>query len=283
MREGGTEYPEPALTTADGYYVRPPPFGAPPDAPGQDASAREKLRGELKALSHEELVERLAGAELRLRKWEASASELVTTLALSPDMTEGLYARSLRDLLSAALLTLESVDGLRHVECSMPCVAAEAPHVSMREWAGLDYSEWDVEWSPSSWWVSVSADGSRWGLGFNVLTRVSAMRLEGALRCAFSKDLTSMRTSFMEKPCLEMDVESSVGWGVVPIPVRVQIEAMVRAEIERFVEQRLTGDESMVVVLRRKALAKITESDLLEARDQAKRSSNVNLRSALLL
>lgn len=285
MRGGSSQW-DPQLTTVDGVYKPPPHFTAhhlKEPSHTNDTSDETRLRAQLKALSADQMLDRLVSAELRLHKWEAAASHLVTTLALSPEMTEAFYARSLRDMLSGALLTLDTIDELRHVECSMPCVAAEAPAVAILDWKGLPFSTWDIDWAPHSWWVSVSAVGSRWGLGFNSLTRVSGIQLKGELRCAFSDDLTSLRISFVTKPLLEMDIESSVGWGAVPIPVREQIEGMVRVEIEHFVKSRLTGDESMVIVLRRKALAKLSDSDILEAADQAKRASNINLRSTLLL
>lgn len=279
-----------------GCATSPPPF--PPahrassdadilKAPKPHESAEtdeddEALRLDLHNLSREQLIARVLASEQQLRGWKAAVSELVTTLALCPEMTEGYYARSLRNLLSESLQALDAIDSLRHIECSMPSVAAEAPSVTLLHWSGLPYSTWLVDWSPSSWWLSVSAVGSRWGLGFNSLTNVSAIYLRGRLRCAFSSDLTAVRISFVEPPELDMCIESSVGWGAVPIPVREQIEASVRAEIVSFVETRLTGEESMVFVLRRKALEKISDSDLLEARKQAERASMVNLRSPLL-
>lgn len=287
VMRGGSSQLDPPVTTVDGLYKPPPHFTTqdleedPSHINGTSDEIR--LRAHLKTLSADKLLDRLVSAELRLEKWEAAASDLVTTLALSPEMTEAYYARSLRELLSGALLTLDAISELRHVECAMPCVAAEAPGVAMLDWQGLPFSTWDIDWAPHSWWVSVSAVGSRWGLGFNSLTRVSGIHLKGELRCAFSRDLTSLRISFVTKPLLEMDIESSVGWGAVPIPVREQIEAMVRVEIEHFVESRLTGDESMVIVLRRKALTKLSESDILEATEQAKRANSIKLRSALLM
>lgn len=269
------------MTTEDGTYSSPPSFFQ--SQSNDKITSEQDLRAELKSLSSEELLERALSAEMRLKKWEGVASDFVSTLALCPEMTEAYYARLLRDLLSDALLTLDEVDELRHVECSMPCVKSEKPKVEMIEWNGLPYSEWMLEWSPHSWWVSVSAVGSRWGLGFNVLTRVSSISLKGVIRCSFSEDLTALRVSFRETPALLMSIESSVGWGVVPIPVREQIENLVRVEIERFVEQRLTGEENMVVVLRRKADPSISDSDIEEAIHQAERSKSVNLRSGLLI
>lgn len=265
--------------TADGYYLIPPPL---PHAPPPEDKAHE-LRAKLKLLSHEQLLDRALAAELRLHEWKTATSELVTSLALTPELTEGFYSRTLRELLSAGLLPLESVDELRHVECSMPCVAGEKPEVCLIRWCGVQYSEWDIKFSPASWWVSVSAIGTRWGMSFNCLTNVTDIRIDGVFRVAFADDLTALRVSFRERPRIEMKVESSVGWGVVPLPVREQIEGMVREEMEGFVERKLMGDESMVVVLRRKAVARLSDTDIVEAKMQAERAASVNLRSPTLL
>ena len=271
---------EPIPITSEGYVHLPPKL---PSTPPVSPLPRENIRNKLSALTKEELLEHAVSCERRLDQWQRAATDIVSALALSPDMTETLYARSLRGLLSESLITLESIDELRHVEISMPCVERERPDVDLLKWDGLHFSEWRIEWAPASWWVSVSVVGNRWGLGFNCLTNVSAIQLSGHLRVAFSKDLTSVRVSFSENPEMEMVIESVVGWGAVPLPVRESIEEMVRVEIENFVTNRLTGDQSIVVVLRRKALMKLNEGDILEAKSQAERAANVNLRSPTLL
>lgn len=268
-------------TSAPGpSYSNPPPFRKQPP---ETAADNEPLRAHLNTLSHEELLERCLANEMRLVQWEKAASSLVTSLTLTPEMTEAFYARSLRELLSSALDTLDVVEELRHVECSMPCVKGEAPRISLVMWRDLSYSEWHVEWSPASWWVSVSAVGYRWGLSFNCLTNVAGIQLDGIIRCSFSNDMTALRIGFPQKPMLNMTVESSVGWGAVPIPVREQIEYLVRTEIEQFVENRLTGSNDMVVVLKTKMEEKLSDSDLNEAKRQAERAANVNLRSPTFL
>eukprot|EP00178_Gracilaria_changii_P027068 TRINITY_DN840_c0_g1_i2.p1 TRINITY_DN840_c0_g1~~TRINITY_DN840_c0_g1_i2.p1 ORF type:complete len:317 (-),score=42.00 TRINITY_DN840_c0_g1_i2:666-1616(-) len=261
-------------------FTNPPAF---PKVQPAHSEADEDLRAHLKTLSHEQLLQRCMLNEMRLRQWEQASSSFVSALALTPEMTEAFYARSLRELLSSALQTLDVVEELRHVECSMPCVKGEAPQISLTLWRDLSYSEWHVEWSPASWWVSVSAVGYRWGLSFNCLTKVTGIYLNGMIRCSFSKDMTGLRIGFPQKPILDMTVESSVGWGAVPLPVREQIETLVRSEIELFVQNRLTGANDMVVVLKRKAEKELTESDLMEARSQAERASTVNLRTATFL
>lgn len=270
---------EPIPITPEGYIRIPPKL---PSTPPASPARKDDIRARLSALSKDELLDHAVSCERRLEQWKQASTDLVSSLALSPDMTETLYARSLRELLSDSLVTLEAIDELRHVECSMPCVASERPRVDLIRWGGLHFSEWRVEWAPASWWVSVSAVGNRWGLGFNCLTNVSSIQLSGRLRCAFADDLTSVRISFSENPGMHMTIESVVGWGAVPIPVRESIEEMVREEIESFVQKRLTGNESIVVVLRRKALMKLNEGDLLEAKLQAERAGSINLRSPTL-
>lgn len=261
-------------------YTEPPAF---PKEKLVTKEEDESLRKQLLSFSHEQLVEECLSKDRQIRHWKRAASSLLTSMALTPDMTEAYYARALRELLSSALETLDVIEELRHIECSMPCLKGEAPRVSLVRWCDLQYSEWHVEWSPTSWWLSVSAVGCRWGIGFNCLTNVRGIFVNGVIRCAFAEDMTALRLSFLEKPILDMDIESSVGWGAVPIPVREQIEHLVRAEIEQFVEQRVTGRNDMVIALRAKVRSSLSENDLQEARLQAERAKNVQLRSTTFL
>ena len=270
QNEFGVYTPAPQLPSKSGGYL------------GGDKGAEENDRSHFLAMSKEDLVEELLKARRLLHTWSTAASSLVTALALAPESTS-FYARMLRELLSDALDELELIDELRHVECSMPSIPSESPHLTLVDWRGLPYSTWDIQWSPNSWWVSVSAVGYRWGLSFNVLTQCSSITIHGRLRCAFSPDLTSVRLSFVQEPDLHMSIESTVGWGAVPIPVREQIESIVRAQILSFISNNLVGEESLVVVLRRKAIQAISNEDLQEARAAAQRATNVNLRPPSLL
>lgn len=298
--------PTPTLRNEYGYYVEPPQFttprppaATPSAAPprGGDGSAAKSEDTPSKApppsppsheqslenLSHADLLQRAARAEALLAHWRHAASDLFTSLALSPDMTDAFYARSLRVLLKDALEALESVDALRHVEFSMPSVASEAPDVQLVRWDGLPFSEWEFEWAPVSWWVSVSADGSRWGLPFNCLANVSRISMKGRLFCSFSPDLTAVRVRFPARPLLRMTVDTSVGWGAVPFPVRQSIEALIRDEVDKFIDERLCNSQGMVIVLRRKMVRALTDSDVLEAKLQAERAHDIRLTSGTIL
>lgn len=282
----------PPEETVDGCYMMPPPFN-PTAGKYSTTEARSRktdnasirnasIKEDLSCLSHSELLHYAVETTSKLKEWQNAASCLLTSLALSPEMTDIFYSRSLRALLTSALESLDSIDALQHVECSMPSIAAEAPQIDLVQWHGLHFSEWDVQWTPTSWWVSVSADGSRWGLAFNCLAKVSQISLTTRLRCSFSQDLSAVRVRFTGTPHLDMQVDTTVGWGIVPVPVRESIEQMIRSEIENFMDTRLRNDEGMIIVLRRRPLLSLSESDVFEATLQAKRAGNIKLRTTTL-
>lgn len=266
----------PELVNEFGRYTPAPGFTRV-SVEGDDDPATRTERDALLAMDKASLVDEVLSHRARVTMWERAAREIVSGLALAPD-SNAVYARALRALLTQALAAVPSIDELRHVECSMPSLAAEQPSISLLHWGSLSYSEWHVTWSPASWWVSVSCIGYRWGLSFNVLTTCSNIFVRGIVRCAFSEDLTSLRVSFTREPTLHMTVESKVGWGAVPVPVQEQIEGIVREEIHRFVSENLVGNESLVVVLRRKAKEAVSAEDVVEAKEAAKRANSVHLR-----
>lgn len=275
FKEGLERAPPTAVSLPPNLPAIPPP----PVPPPQD----DPLLATLKSLSHESLLHRALASERLLRQWRSAASHFFSALALAPTMTEAYYARTLRNLLSHALERLDSIDELRHIESSMPCVSTERPDIYLHRWDGLSYSEWHLQWSPSSWWVSVSANGSRWGIAFNCLTTVTDISLRGLVRCAFTPDMSAVRVAFLSRPHLHMQVASSVGWGAVPLPVQQSIEQLVRAEIGAFVQSTLTGEDNVVIALKKSGVQSLSETDVLEAKAQAQRACNVNLRPSTLL
>lgn len=276
----------------EGSYIIPPQF--PPFDPVDQTQKNTNVDiddshraqtfkvSDLETKSKSELLELLLDSERKLKLWRNAASDFFSALALSPEMTDSVYSRTLRELLTNALQSLDTVDSLQHVLCSMPSLKKEAPTINLVRWDGLKFSEWDVSWAPTSWWVSVSADGSRWGLAFNCLARVSDIHLNGRMQCSLSNDLTAVRTRFSIPPNIRLDVATSVGWGVVPVPVQQSIAQLIRSQIERFVDSRLCSDEGMVIVLRRKYPLKLSENDINEAAAQARSASSVRLRGASL-
>lgn len=282
------ETPRDAKNTNEGTYTIPPLF---PSAELTDYHPTifdiptEKINlstSDLESRSKSELIELIINHQQQLESWRCAASDFLCALALSPEMTDSVYARTLRDLLTNALESLDSIDALKHVLCSMPSIRKEAPVVNLLKWTGLEFSEWDVAWAPSSWWVSLSADGSRWGLPFNCLARVSNIQLRGRMQCSLSKDITALRVRFIHPPQITIHVATSVGLGVVPVPVQQSIAELIRGQVMNFVESRLCCDEGMVVVLRRKLTAPITEDDISEAMAQARSASTVTVKGATL-
>lgn len=272
----------------DGSYAIPPLFPSTeltsyhPSALNEPIARTDFSISDLESRSKSELVDIILDYQHKLESWRCAASDFLSAVALSPEMTDTVYARTLRELLTNALESLDSIDALKHVLCSMPSIRKEAPVVNLLKWTGLEFSEWDVAWAPSSWWVSLSADGSRWGLPFNCLARVSDIQLQGRMQCSLSKDITALRIKFSFPPQITMNVATSVGLGVVPVPVQESIAELIRTQVKMFVESRLCCDEGMVIVLRRKAVTSITENDISEAVAQARSASSVTLKGTTL-
>jgi len=216
----------------------------------------------------------------------------VSALALAPD-SNAMYSRLLRTILCTALKSVVSIQHIRHVECSLPSLPTERPKLSlinisnMSSTTCISDSRWRIDWKPASWWVSVAATGSKWGLAFNALTTVSHISISGVVKTRFSEDLTAMRLAFVDEPQLDMTVKSevamAVGMGVynmgIPVPVEEQIEDVIRNELRRFIMDTLVGKNSSVIVLRRKPTNPVSKEDLEEAISAAHRANAVQLRS----
>lgn len=181
------------------------------------------------------------------------------------------------DVLCMALretLSTRAVGDVVYCECSMPSVAsgAEAPQVDLVRFDALGDSEWDVDWSPRSWWLRL---GVEVGMGLRVDVRVAEVRVRGRVRVGLSKNLSSVRVAFVgEGPLIELGVETSVFvGGVVPIPVRQSVDEGVRAAVSDFVDDNLVGENSMVFVIRdrRPEQDGITKEEVEEARSAAAR------------
>jgi len=160
-----------------------------------------------------------------------------------------MYSRLLRTILCTALKSVVSIQHIRHVECSLPSLPTERPKLSLINISNISSttcisdSRWRIDWKPASWWVSVAATGSKWGLAFNALTTVSHISISGVVKTRFSEDLTAIRLAFVDEPQLDMTVKSevamAVGMGVynmgIPVPVEEQIEDVIRNELRRFI------------------------------------------------
>lgn len=223
-------------------------------------------------LTRAELIEQLAAAEARCARYANAAKSVLAALALSP-VANAHYSHVARSVLLSTLETLPSVSSVSFCECSMPSIAsgAEAPNLDLIRFDGLDYSEWGVSWSPRSWWLSVALTTI---LGLHVHVRVSNFRLQGQLRCSLSLDLSSLRLAFAGSPKLDLVIETKVGLGVVPVPLRDSIETTVRDGIANFFSANLLNENSMLFVLRRRQYA-IGDDELAAAIDAANRASNI--------
>lgn len=226
----------------------------------------------LHELTRAELIARLAAAEESCARYANAARAILAALALSP-AANAYYARIARTLLVDTLETLPSITSIRHCECSMPSIAsgAEAPVLDLVRFDGLSYSEWDVLWSPRSWWLSVAVTTA---VGLHVHVRVSNLKLQGRFRCSLPHDLSSVRIGFAGSPHIDLSIETEIGIGVVPVPFHESIESTVREGIANFFAGNLLNDNSMLFVLRRRQCL-IGEEEVAAAVEAAKRASSI--------
>jgi hypothetical protein len=234
---GGFKVPVPEL---DGTWTAAPKFPSLPKialieesrtTQSTDKADKNDLGGLLNNLSYDELLERCARAEAACAMYENASRSLLSALALSPS-ANAFYARHARTLLAAALDALPSVATVGHVECSMPSIASgsESPVLQLVQYDGLRYS--DVDWRPSSWWLSVAVVT---GIALKVHVHVTDIRIAGRIRCSLPVDLSSVRIGFTRKPIMHVQIDTSIELGSVPVPLHTAIDTEIRHQISNFV------------------------------------------------
>jgi hypothetical protein len=197
-----------------------------------DSQQASRDSAPLASLSYEELLARCHRAEAACARYEHASRTLLSALALSPS-ANAFYARHARTLLAAALVALPAVGTVGHVECSMPSIASgsEGPHLQLARFDGLQYSEWDVHWQPSSWWLSVSVVTA---LSLKVHVHVTDIRITGRVRCALPYDLSSVRVGFTDEPNVHLQINTSIELGSVPVPLHAAIDREIRQQVHNF-------------------------------------------------
>jgi len=182
--------------------------------------------------------------------WERLASRLCSVVLLGPQMTE-YYKRTLIKEVRLALESVEQVEEVSSLKFSFPVVASEAPQPSLASWSGelSEPMEWDVRWTPASWDIAVSVKGRHFGLGFSLALRLHHFGVGGRVRVALpearSLDLSKVLFSFLEFPEVDFQVESSVAFGIVPLPVQAQVDTKIRSASAKWLSRHLVEPNAM--------------------------------------
>eukprot|EP00967_Tisochrysis_lutea_P148998 scaffold285565_cov32-Tisochrysis_lutea.AAC.1 len=175
------------------------------------------------------------------------------------------YKHECSSLLTQALTNLEQIDRVRYVDCSFPSVPSEAPRLSLDKWNSLSASEWQLRWSPSwsiqvRWladaWpkrivshvrnaqcaarlpVQIAVEGSHY-VAFRMILRIHSVQLAGTLRVNSTKDLRTIRLSFVEQPQMRMCVDCTIAWGSLPLPLQDYIGDTVVGEFRAWFNKQM--------------------------------------------
>ena len=192
-------------------------------------------------------------AEGRLRMWEDVVSRLAFLMLLGPEMSE-YYKRTLMKELSTALRSLDQIEEVRDLKCSLPAVPSEAPRLELVRGGDLaEPMEWDLLWAAASWSVSLSVSGRVYGVGFSLDLRLHRFGVRGRVKVVIPRgadgDLSQIKVSFLRPPELDVAVDCHVVVGMVPLPVRSQVDAKVRSSFARWLECELVEPNAMLFKL----------------------------------
>jgi len=204
------------------------------------------------------------------QSWEQMCSDMLCSLALTPSMSAW-YAELVNDLLTSALETAENVQKVNFVQCSFPCVQKEQPKLKVLRWDGMKYGEFELIWTPSSWWIAASLQAS---LGCQLIVTLRSLSIRGIVRTALSYDCSALRFSFCSMPKLTMKASSQIVVGSVPLPVQDWTERLIIRKIHEIVRRYLVESER-VIILRRPYNLSLTDEDFVAAEKAAMRAVSI--------
>lgn len=235
------------------------PVDAAPEVPPTPEEALELERAKCAALEVE-----LAASRARDDGWTAAASSLVNMLLLSPTQNAG-YGAAVEAGLAAALKRLSFVAGLRYCDASFPSSDASKPRISLRRWASVEESEWDVDWTPN-WTAEACVDGQR-GISFSTLLRVTGLAVKGRLSLSFAADFSAVKIMFLEAPEVRLDVACHVTLGQMPLPFQAELGRLVRDEAAKLIATRMVSPNALSTTLRSKK--ELSDADFAAAEKAA--------------
>jgi len=222
-----------------------------------------------------EEAHRAAGSEVSLALWEQLLSRMLTVLLLGPEMTEQ-YKRTLTKELGKALRSLDMVDEVGNLQCSFPAVPGEAPRLRLLRWEGRlsQPVEWAVAWASASWAVSLSVEGRLYGVGFSLGLRLHGFGIRGRVSIAFPGgdrgDLSEVELCFTELPEVTFALESNVKMGLVPLPIRSQLDAKVRSTLSQVLSTSLVApNKTSVKISALRPKQALTDNDIRQACEDA--------------
>ncbi|KAJ1625986.1 hypothetical protein T492DRAFT_843540 [Pavlovales sp. CCMP2436] len=151
---------------------------------------------------------KLQEANSKLGEWQALVEEAMHCALFNPESNDKARIH-ISGVCTAALVALPQVTRVKYVRCSFPSIRREAPRVRLAKYTSLSDSEWHLRWAPS-WSVDVCVEGYHY-IYFEVTMRISHVSVKGTVKADFLKPLGlgGVRLSFLRKPALAMDLEST--------------------------------------------------------------------------
>ena len=209
--------------------------GSPPPAAGSSREV-EQLRSQLAALRAE-----MEAESANTRMYNTCIEQVINGLLLNPKMC-GKFELRVSQKLEAALRKLAQVERVEYVSCKFASVVTEAPKLSLRRWEGLQESEWDVAWAPTSWRTEISIKG-KWAA--KMVVRIHGVRMRGTCRTSFPADMGHVLISFQEMPSVTFETDSDVSLGSVPMPFQRAVTALVREQLSKWLTKHCVAPHAL--------------------------------------
>jgi len=206
------------------------PMETPMDVKKVGWEIEKEKEVDYEAMSKEDLIKRVKsmrkeidGAKSTIAGWEKGVRQILNCIILSPMMNH-FYRQKLTTILENVFLGVSSISNVVYINCSFPSIEAEFPNVKLQSWSGLERSTWKVKWKPS-WHITARVEGSHYlSFTLNILIRKLSVKGEFNLECA--KDLTTVTIWFNELPTIDLQIQTTIVLGILPIPLSIMQETL---------------------------------------------------------
>jgi len=235
-----------------------------------------KQKEDYSALTKEQLIQRLHAMEAKVRKadstivsWERGIRQILHCIILSP-MMNYFYRRKLTETLKNVFLAVSSITKVAYINCSFPSVEKEFPMIKLQHWKDLEESQWKVKWAPS-WRITARVEGSHY-LSFTLQIKIQKLQVKGSFHLNCAKDLSSVRIWFDDVPNIDLQIQTTIALGILPIPLSILQESIatrVRLAFLAWLKRSLVQPNSMAFPCLRPASSVNEETMIEEAKEAA--------------
>jgi len=221
--------------------------GAPTPSPVQtDAESAAMLRRRVDLLERALVATQAALDTERSQcaQWKRCMCEILNGIGLNGRMNAK-HELKVAQKLEAALRKQEHVEAVRYIRCVFPAAAANAPNLQLKRYESLQWSRWDVVWSPSSWSIELCLEGHSLFVPFKLVCRVRDLKLRGEMTACFPPDLGHVTFSFVELPEVKFEIDSETSIGSVPTPLQRGVSKLIKHQLTKWMSARVVAPNSM--------------------------------------